>query len=133
MAIVYIVRLSKQPDNSYNTLWEGLWVYAEISLGIILICLMTLPKFIQAKGDRIQNVCWNLTRPVVSLASDFVEHLVHSSTNSIPSRATTLNESDMSDHGISRGQDLNSDFMQRDIHEFSTYSPVQVADASHKV
>ena len=47
----------------------GLWVFAEISFGITVTGTFLLPKFIEAKGAKIRNVCFSLTRPLTSFTS----------------------------------------------------------------
>lgn len=37
-------------DVSYNIGWLGLWAVAEIALGLVVISLLTMPKFMEAKG-----------------------------------------------------------------------------------
>jgi hypothetical protein len=51
--IMYLLRMSPaDADASYNMAWLGLWVSAEISLGLCVISLLSLPKFMEAKGKR---------------------------------------------------------------------------------
>jgi hypothetical protein len=70
MIIVYVTRLGgENADVSYNTAWQGLWAFAEISLGIIVTCMFSLPKFIEAKGAKLRGVFSNLARPFTSLTS----------------------------------------------------------------
>ncbi|KAL8672747.1 MAG: hypothetical protein Q9168_002801 [Polycauliona sp. 1 TL-2023] len=53
MVILYVSRQDgTTADISYNVAWMGLWAYAEIGLGIIVICTFSLPKFIEVKGQR---------------------------------------------------------------------------------
>lgn len=64
MIIIYVTRLGgENADVSYNTVWQGLWAFAEISLGIVVTCTFTLPKFIEAKGAKLRAVISSLTRP----------------------------------------------------------------------
>ena len=68
MIIFYVTRLGgENADVSYNTAWQGLWAFAEISLGIIVICTFSLPKFIEAKGTQLRGVFLSITRPFTSL------------------------------------------------------------------
>ena len=70
MIIVYVSRLSgTNADVSYNTAWQGLWAFAEISFGIIVACTFSLPKLIEAKGTHLRSVFSSLTRPFTSLTS----------------------------------------------------------------
>lgn len=45
-----IVKDERTADVSYNIVAMGLWSYAEVALGIIVACTLSLPKLIQAKG-----------------------------------------------------------------------------------
>ena len=48
---MYLLRMAgTNADATYNMAWLGLWVAAEVSLGICVISLLPLPKFIEAKG-----------------------------------------------------------------------------------
>ncbi|KAI4255881.1 MAG: hypothetical protein L6R42_006511 [Xanthoria sp. 1 TBL-2021] len=70
IGILYIVRMGeKDADVSYNAAWLGLWAYAEISLGIILISSFSLPKLIEARGKTMRIVLSNLARPLGSFTS----------------------------------------------------------------
>lgn len=70
MIIFYVTRIGEQnADVSYNTAWEGLWAFAEISFGIIVTCTLSLPKFIEAEGKRIRGAFSSLTKPFTSLTS----------------------------------------------------------------
>lgn len=37
-------------DPHYNTQWSRLWMFAEITLGFIVACALSLPEFIRAKA-----------------------------------------------------------------------------------
>ena len=69
--IIYYTTLMSGPnaDVSYNTAWFGCWVYAEICLGITVTCLISLPKFIEAKGEKVVQVSAAVTRPLRSFSS----------------------------------------------------------------
>ena len=70
MIIFYVTRLDRSnADVTYNIAWMGLWVYAEISFGITVTGTFLLPKFIEAKGAKLRNVYFSLTRPLTSLTS----------------------------------------------------------------
>ena len=70
MIIVYVTRIGGQnADVSYNTAWEGLWAFAEISFGIIVTCTFTLPKFFEANGTKLRSVLSSIIRPFTSLTS----------------------------------------------------------------
>lgn len=48
---MYLLRMAgNNADASYNMAWLGLMVVAEISLGLCVISLLSLPKFMEAKG-----------------------------------------------------------------------------------
>lgn len=69
MIIVFLTRMGgENADVSYNTAWLGLWVFAEIALGITAACTFLLPKFIEAEGAKLRGVFSSLTRPFSSLA-----------------------------------------------------------------
>ena len=44
----------------------GLWSYAEIGLGLIVICTLSLPKFIDVKGKKLRIFLSSITRPFSS-------------------------------------------------------------------
>lgn len=50
MIIYYLFRMNANEDVSYNAAWLCLWIFAETTLGIIVICMFSLPKFIEAEG-----------------------------------------------------------------------------------
>lgn len=68
MIIYYILLMSgAKADISYNTAWMGLWVLAEISLGIIVSCTFSLPRFVEAEGPRFRTVYRSVTKPLTSI------------------------------------------------------------------
>ena len=70
MIIIYVSRLGgSNADVSYNTAWEGLWGFAEISFGIIVACTFSLPKLLDAKGSLLRSVLSSFARPFTSLTS----------------------------------------------------------------
>ncbi|KAL8913226.1 MAG: hypothetical protein Q9171_001940 [Xanthocarpia ochracea] len=63
MIILYVSRQSgAKADVSYNVAWMGLWAYAEIGLGLIVICTLSLPKFVEVKGKKLRLFFSNMTR-----------------------------------------------------------------------
>lgn len=69
MIILYASRQSGDlatADISYNVAWLGLWAYAEISLGLIVICTLSLPKFIEVKGVKLRLFLSSISRPFSS-------------------------------------------------------------------
>ena len=67
MVILYVARQDgATADISYNVAWMGLWAYAEIGLGIIVICTLSLPKFIEVKGKKVRIYFSGITRPFSS-------------------------------------------------------------------
>ena len=65
MIMVYVLRaVGGDPDNSYHNLWKGLWVLAEVSIGVSITGTFLLPKFIEAEGPKLRSVFLRLTRPL---------------------------------------------------------------------
>lgn len=51
--IIYTVRMGgPNADVSYSVAWQGSWAYVEVSLGLIVTCPLTLPRFNEAEGRR---------------------------------------------------------------------------------
>lgn len=69
--IIYYTTLVSGPnaDVSYNTAWFGSWVYAEICLGIMVTCTISLPKFVEAKGEKVIKVFQAVISPLRSFSS----------------------------------------------------------------
>jgi len=58
MRIVFTIRIAPPihiSDVSYNSLWIGLWSEAEISLGYIVACTLSLPRLIRAKRFQLSR------------------------------------------------------------------------------
>ena len=67
MVILYVSRQSgAKADISYNVAWMGLWAYAEIGLGLIVICTLSLPKFIEVKGKKLRTFLSSFSLPFSS-------------------------------------------------------------------
>jgi hypothetical protein len=41
-------------DVSYNTTWMGLCIFAEVGLGIVVSCMLSLPKFIETEAGALR-------------------------------------------------------------------------------
>jgi hypothetical protein len=70
MRIVYAVRVTKHParaDISFHYGWSVLWSYAELSIGIIVACLLSVPKLAQAKGWKLEATISRIRKPFVSV------------------------------------------------------------------
>ncbi|KAF7513290.1 hypothetical protein GJ744_009711 [Endocarpon pusillum] len=66
--IIYVLRMSgDHADVTYNTAWAGFWLLAEISLGTVVTCLLSLPKFVEAHGKLFKNTLSIFSRPLLSL------------------------------------------------------------------
>lgn len=75
MRIVYTYRIvhnEAESDVSYNIAWMALWTYAEIALGMIVACTLSLPRLVQAKGGKLSSMFSSLTRPFSSLKSSIL-------------------------------------------------------------
>lgn len=65
MIIFYALRIGEEDaDVSYNAAWMGFWIFAEISLGIIVTSTFSLPKLIEARGKTMRIALSNLARPL---------------------------------------------------------------------
>jgi hypothetical protein len=59
MRIVFTIRIAPPiyiSDVSYNAIWIGLWSEAEISLGYIVACTLSLPKLMRAHRVNLSRV-----------------------------------------------------------------------------
>ena len=67
MIIVNLIRaVGEIADASYHETWMGLWVLAEVSIGVSIIGTFSLPKFVEAEGPKLRGVFSRLTRPLAS-------------------------------------------------------------------
>ena len=74
MRIPYMITLSNQGeyrDISYEMIWMGLWSWAEIAMGIIVACTLSLPRLYRAKSRQLGFLLSTVTRPFSSLKSIF--------------------------------------------------------------
>ncbi|KAL8927690.1 MAG: hypothetical protein Q9172_001250 [Xanthocarpia lactea] len=86
--IIYTVRMgAEDADFTYNAAWQGFWAYAEISLGIIVTCTLTLPKFIEARGKKLRAMALTISKPFGTLAHSTRSRLVKTETT-VPSDST---------------------------------------------
>ena len=113
MIIFFTVRAGrKNADVSYNAFWMCLWSYAEISLGIIVSCTLSLPKFIEAKGKKMLLAVCGVTRhlsPPISSLPTLVRWLRHDSSSSSSSTSdVTIREKGNSAKEARLGTDLLS-------------------------
>ena len=91
MIIIYVTRTGgEEVDETYNTAWEGLWAFAEISFGIIVSCTFLLPKPVEAEGGKLCCIFSSLTRPFTSLTTGSIEILMPWKSKSTTSQKETL-------------------------------------------
>jgi hypothetical protein len=65
MRAVYTMRIIQggaKADVTYNSVFTALWSYAECTLGIIVACMLSLPKLYQAKGGRLRTMYSGLAK-----------------------------------------------------------------------
>ena len=141
MIIVYVTRLGgPTADVSYNTAWQGLWAFAEISFGITVTGTFLLPKFIEAEGKKIRGLFSSLTRPFTSLTSgsSFGIRLQSKKDSTAPHEVTLdtvriigRSESDLS--FANPEQDLGRHLSYKDVHNPAKYPSVNSTDTPHHV
>ncbi|KAF2645858.1 hypothetical protein P280DRAFT_476322 [Massarina eburnea CBS 473.64] len=52
--VMYLLKMpNADSDISYYIGWVGMWSAAEIALGLCVICMLVMPKFMEAKGNRL--------------------------------------------------------------------------------
>ncbi|KAF2471691.1 uncharacterized protein BDR25DRAFT_222690 [Lindgomyces ingoldianus] len=72
MRIFFTVKIApklSEADVSLNGLWIGLWSEAEIALGFIVACALTLPKLLQAKQKQITAAFTFLSMPLSTIST----------------------------------------------------------------
>jgi hypothetical protein len=87
MRIAYTVKIApviSMADVSHNGLFIGLWTEAEVALGFIVACSLSLPKLIQAKRKSLGRAFSFMSSPISSLRGTV------RSRSSSRSRSTTL-------------------------------------------
>nr|AUW31341.1 putative ribosomal protein [Cladonia uncialis subsp. uncialis] len=139
MIMFYVSRVGgANADISYNTAWQGLWAFAEISFGIIVTCTLLLPKFLEAKGAKLRGVFSSLTRPFGSFGSGgSFGILMRSSKDKAGSREATFDRAVMVGRAESETSSTNRD---QDIEMYPSYEgvhnpveyPSKVADPTNR-
>lgn len=139
MIIVYVLRVGgENADVSYNTAWQGLWAFAEISLGIVVTCTFSLPKFIEAKGTKLRGVLSSLTRPFTSLTSGgSFGSIMQSKKDTTASEEVTLDRVPMTGYSESDLPFTNHDhhltrYPYDGIHNPTKYPIVNGAHTAHR-
>lgn len=70
MRIMHIYRIYHPPahlalpDASFELAWLGLWSWAELALGIIVTCSLSLPKIYRAKRSQPRSIVSSTSRPI---------------------------------------------------------------------
>ncbi|KAH7125215.1 hypothetical protein B0J11DRAFT_433972 [Dendryphion nanum] len=66
MRIVFTTKIApvySQSDVSHNGLYIGLWTMAEVSLGFVVACSLSLPRLIQAKRKKFSSALSYISSP----------------------------------------------------------------------
>lgn len=67
---MYLLRMAgDNADVSYNVAWLGNMVMAELTLGICVICFLSLPKFMEVKGKFWLSTLTRISDTAFSIAS----------------------------------------------------------------
>ncbi|KAF2709414.1 hypothetical protein K504DRAFT_502142 [Pleomassaria siparia CBS 279.74] len=69
MRIVFTAKIEdtfRKADVSHNAFYIGLWTMVEVSLGLVVACSLSLPRLIQAKGQKLKKA---VASPFSSLRS----------------------------------------------------------------
>jgi nicotinic acid phosphoribosyltransferase len=70
--LVFLFRMGRtNADVSYNVAWMGLCIIAEISLGIIVACMLSMPKLVEARGDWLATKLSGMSTAFGSIFSGF--------------------------------------------------------------
>ncbi|KAF2018084.1 hypothetical protein BU24DRAFT_408037 [Aaosphaeria arxii CBS 175.79] len=72
MRIVFTIKIAPiftESDISHNGLLIGLWTQAEVALGFIVACSLSLPKLVQAKRKKISQAMSKVSSPFSSIRS----------------------------------------------------------------
>ena len=139
MIMFYVSQLGgADADVSYNTAWQGLWAFAEITFGIIVTCTLLLPKFLEAKGARMRGILSSLQRPFTSFGSGgSFSILMRSSRDKAGSREATIDRVGMVGRAESetsstnRGQDTETHPSYEGVCNLVEY-PSKVADPPNR-
>jgi len=87
----------KKKDVTYEMTWMGLWGFAEITLGIIIACGLSLPRFFRAHAHTFGILLATISRPFNSFwASTRSSHgrRLSDSSNTLPIPLGVMPEGD---------------------------------------
>jgi hypothetical protein len=91
-----MMKLEEQGDRqdaSYEMAWMGLWSMAEVSLGIICACSLSLPKVWRERRTEVRAVLSKISKPFVPIEkwSQSLMTKTRSSTHkSVPSQTSDI-------------------------------------------
>jgi hypothetical protein len=77
-----LYRQGNKPDTSYEIAWMGLWSWAEIALGIICACSITLPKIWVQKRNEMRGALLKVKNHFAPIRVTFLGLVSKSSRNS---------------------------------------------------
>ena len=96
LIITYTLRQAgDNADVSWNVGWMGLWAFAEVGLGIIVICALSLPKFIESRGHKLRIFFSSIIKPFTS--SDSLTRIFRKSATDTRTRSGDIEVEDLSD------------------------------------
>jgi hypothetical protein len=95
MRLLYMFRLESQGDNqdaSYEMAWMGLWSWAEISLGVVVACTLSLPKLVRAKSKELSSLFSSVAQPFTSFRSMFKTTMTRTRSTETTKEKSSLEE-----------------------------------------
>jgi hypothetical protein len=91
MRIVYTTKIENiytTADVSHNGLFIGLWTEAEVALGFVVACSLSLPRLIQAKKKNLSRVFSIVSSPFTSMRTGTEKSLMKSKSTQNTSRSS---------------------------------------------
>ncbi|KAL9131152.1 MAG: hypothetical protein Q9217_000853 [Psora testacea] len=67
----YTFKIIQSPDVGHNVIVMGLWIWAEITCGIVIACLPTMPRFFRDTTSKIHGIYSSSTRSGTRSKSQF--------------------------------------------------------------
>ena len=121
MRIVFTTKIApiySQSDVSHNGLFIGLWTMAEVALGFIVSCSLSLPLLIQAKRKKFSSAVSYLSSPFSTNRSK--------SSNPTTVYSTTRGTSRCSDHIQLRPSPQPNEKPKANVNEVYINSPPEI-------
>jgi hypothetical protein len=104
VSLIQMQEMRVSRDIPFKMLTLALWAWAEISLGIMVVCGMLLPRLMRDKSEHLKSIYDTACSPFVSFRKVLEKRIIKSTSRSSPTSEIQLREVDQESMEVGRNK-----------------------------